>query len=183
MILQRGFRMSPDPLDEIVPVVDAAGHVLSMTTKKNAHDVGLLHPTILAEVIDSRGNWILVRQSTGRQDAGQYVSPVGGHMRAGESEADALKREAMEEMGISDFTFKRIGTGVFNREVLGRLENHLFILYEITSDQEPVLNHESDEFRRFTETELKEAMKQNPESFGDAWWFVVSSFYPQLLPG
>jgi isopentenyl-diphosphate Delta-isomerase len=168
--------------DEMVDIVDENNTVLHHCLKREAHDKGLLHRTILAEVIDSKGNWLLVKQSSSRQDAGQYVSPVGGHIRTGESEKEALKREAFEELGLTVFTYKFIGKGIFNRHILNRYENHLFILYEIYSDQEPKLNHESASFRRFTTDELKKEMIENPLIFGDAWWFAVKKFYPKFYP-
>jgi 8-oxo-dGTP pyrophosphatase MutT (NUDIX family) len=165
----------------MVDVVDENGTMLYQTDKGTAHRDGLLHPTILAEVFDITGRWILVKQSSTRQDAGKYVSPVGGHIRAGEDEVIALKREAAEELGISDFSYTRRGQAVFNRDVLGRKENHLFILYEIVTGQRPVLNYESDSYRDFTEDALRQEMSNFPETFGDAWWFVVKKFYPRLL--
>lgn len=83
--------------DELVDIVDDACAVLYSVTKTEAHQKGLLHRTVIGEVRDSKGNWLLVQQSADRQDAGQFVSPVGGHVRAGESDEDALRREAMED--------------------------------------------------------------------------------------
>lgn len=162
---------------ERVDIVDENNHVISQATKIEAHKRGLLHRTIIAEVIDNKGKWILVRQAADRQDAGQYVSPVGGHIRMGESEIEALKRETLEEMGIAKFTCKYIGKKIFNRNILGRQENHYFILYEIYSDQPPKLNHESVNYRKFYKKELKTELKTNPQLFGDAFHFVINNFY------
>lgn len=165
----------------MIDIVDKNDNVLYSTTKENAHKKGLLHLTIIAEVIDSKGRWMLVKQSSDRQDAGQYVSPVGGHIKAGESEIEALKREAFEEVGLKIFTYKFIGKGIFNRRVLGRFENHYFILYEIFSDEKPTLNHESESYKSFTKEELKKRLKTNSAEFGKAFQFVVKNFYPNLL--
>jgi 8-oxo-dGTP pyrophosphatase MutT (NUDIX family) len=166
---------------EVVDVVNESDEVLSQITKGEAHEKGLLHRTTIGEVIDSQGRWILVKQSSDRQDAGQYVSPVGGHVKAGESEDEALKREAMEECGIEGFDFKLIGKKIFNRDILGRHENHYFILYEIYSDKEIKINEESVSYKAFTKDELKDALKKMPEMFGAAFHFVLKEFYPELL--
>lgn len=79
---------------EIVDIVNSQDIVIGQSSKDECHQQGMLHRTIIAELIDSQGNWILVEQASDRQDAGQYVSPVGGHIRAGETELAALKREA-----------------------------------------------------------------------------------------
>mgnify|MGYP001617931222 CR=1 FL=1 len=165
----------------MVDIVDENNKVLYKTSKGKAHELGLLHRTVIAEVIDSKGEWVLVRQSSDRQDAGQYVSPVGGHIRAGESEIEALKREAFEEVGLKKFTNKFIGKGIFKRHVLNRIENHYFVLYEIYSDKKPKLNHESESYKTFTKGELKKRLKTNPAEFGQAFQFVTKTLYPKLL--
>jgi len=165
---------------EYVDILDENDNIVSTVCKQEAHEKGLLHRTAIAEVINSKGQWILVKQAGDRQDAGQYVSPVGGHVKSGENLLDALKREAKEEMGLENFTYKYIGKKIYNREVLGRKENHYFILYEIYSDEEPTLNNESVSFERFTTQRLKEELKNNPKKFGNAYHFVVEIFYPQL---
>lgn len=168
------------PEIEYVDIVNKKCRAIFSISKEEAHKKGLLHMTVIAEVINSKGEWTLVKQAGNRQDAGQYVSPVGGHVRSGESLEDALKREAKEEMGIENFTYKYIGKKIYNREVLGRKENHYFILYEIHSDEEPTLNNESISYDRFTTERLKDELKNNPKKFGAAYHFVVETFYPQL---
>jgi isopentenyl-diphosphate delta-isomerase len=167
--------------EELIDVINERNQVIGQEFKSLCHQQGLLHRVIISEVIDSKARWILVKQASDRQDAGQYVSPVGGHIRSGETEVDALKREAMEELSLHSFTSKRVGTAIFNRFVIGRQENHMFILYEIHSDQKPKLNHESESYKRFTTSQLKQQLKDHPELFGDAYHFVVKTFYSHLL--
>lgn len=162
---------------EEVDVVDKDDKVIDKVTKQEAHEKGLLHRTVISEVRDSKGRWLFVKQASDRQDAGQYVSPVGGHVTAGETEDEALKREAFEELRLKDFTFKLVGKVIFNRFVRGRQENHYFILYEIDSDAEPVLNHESESYQYLTEDELKKELKEHPKQFGDAFHVLVKEFY------
>lgn len=166
---------------EKVDIVDESDNVLYKIAKTDAHEKGLLHRTAIAEVKDSQGRRLFVKQASDRQDAGQYVSPVGGHVMAGETEDEALKREAFEELGLKDFEYKLIGKAIFNRAVLNRQENHYFILYEIYSDQHPVINHESDSYKYFTEKELKKNLRENPQKFGNAFHFVVKTFFSELL--
>lgn len=109
---------------EIVDVVDEEGKVLYQVDKKIAHQKGLLHKTVITEVINPKGKFLLIKPYNHKQDAGQYVSPVGGHVTAGETYEEALKREIKEEIGIDHSTFKFKGKAIFNRHVLGRHENH-----------------------------------------------------------
>ncbi len=166
---------------EIVDVVDEKLNVLYPIDKKEAHAKGLLHPTVIAEVINTKGEWLLVKQASDKQDPGQFVSPVGGHVKTKESFENALKREAKEETGIGNFSFRLIGKKIYKRKWKMGIENHYFILYEIYSDAEVVLNEESVEFRRFTVNEIKEKFESNPEFFGKAFHFVIQHFYPSLV--
>ncbi|MCL5073913.1 MAG: NUDIX domain-containing protein [Actinobacteria bacterium] len=164
-----------------VDIVNEKNNVIGRVSKEKAHKKGLLHRTVISEVIGSDGRWTLVKQAKGRQDPGQYVSPVGGHVIAGESEENALKREAEEEFGLKNIKFKYIGRKIFNRIVNGQKENHYFIQYLIYSDNEPKLNYESVGFERFTKSELKSQLKNNPNKFGAAFHFVVQTFFPDLV--
>ena len=167
--------------DEIVDIIDHRGRVLHQKPKKAAHAQGLLHATVIG-YMRSGTDWILVRQSADRQDAGQLVAPVGGHVKAGETELDALLRESEEEIGTRNITHTFVGKARFHRQVIGRDENHLFVVYEIATDDEIVLGDEADSWERFTEAEFRRALQKAPDNFGEACYFVLETFYPDYLP-
>lgn len=167
--------------DELVDIVDEEGNFIEVVSKREAHEKGLLHKCVVAEIIDSRGRWLMVKQPTSKQDSGQYVSAVGGHVSAGETEVEALKKEAQEEIGLDgDFKYELVGRTVLNRYVLGRQENHLLVLYKIYSDKEPIVNDEVESHKYFTDEELKQELKENPKSFGNAFHFIVEEFFPDF---
>jgi 8-oxo-dGTP pyrophosphatase MutT (NUDIX family) len=166
---------------EMVDIVDQQNRVIGQTSKDEAHEKGLLHRTIIAEVINRKGETLLVKQAGHKQDAGQYVSPVGGHVKAGETEEEALKREALEEVGLTNFKFKRVGQIIYNRYVVGRQENHFFIVYEIYCDDTPTLNEESVHYEWFTKERLKEETGKDPKKFGDAFYIVFREFYAHWI--
>ncbi|MBI4239502.1 NUDIX domain-containing protein [Candidatus Uhrbacteria bacterium] len=167
---------------ERVDIIDEQGNVIETMLKSESHAKGLLHKCVISEVVDSQGRWLLVKQAGDRQDAGQYVSPVGGHVSAGETEEEALRREAEEEVGlVGDLKFEYINRAVFNRFVIGRQENHLFVMYNIFSDEVPKLGVESVDYTYFTESELKDELHKNPQMFGDAFHFVIKQFFPHLV--
>lgn len=167
---------------EYVDVINEHNEVLSPVSKQEAHEQGLLHRVVIAEIIGTDGSWTLIQQSADRQDAGQYVSPVGGHVHAGESIIDALKREANEEYGLGDeFNFQQKGQAIYNREILNRKENHLFLIFEIYTDQPPVLNEESVGYERMSPEQLAQQLKTSPQKFGAAFHFVINACYPHLL--
>jgi isopentenyl-diphosphate delta-isomerase len=168
--------------EEMIDIVDEQDVVLYQEKKMVAHQKGLLHRTVIGGVRDSQGHWVVVQQASGRQDAGQFVNPVGGHVQAGESNEEALKREALEEIGFNDFEYKYVGKFIFNREVIGRNEHHYFIVYEIYTDKELRLSHEAVAYRAFSPQEYVQQLKENPVIFGAAHMAVLRQLYPELLP-
>ena len=166
--------------EEQVDIIDGHNRPLSITSKSRAHHDGLLHRVVIGELVNSKGEYCFVKQAGDRQDAGQFVSPVGGHVSAGERFEDALVRECQEEVGFTPSQIKFIGSTPYNRQVIGRKENHLFLVYQIQTDQDPVLNHESVEFKWFSVDEIKSTLKSNPQTFGAAWHHIFKNVYPNL---
>lgn len=167
--------------DELVDIVDESGRVLGQMLKTQAHADGSLHKTVIGCL--RKGNtWRLVKQASDRQDAGQLVNPVGGHVKAGESDVDALLRECEEEIGTRNITYAEVGRARFHRQVIGRDENHLFIVYELWTDDPITLNHEAESIHAFKSDDLKVKIANEPTLFGDAYYFVLEQFYPEFLP-
>lgn len=167
--------------EELVDIIDGSGKILRQELKTEAHKHGWLHKTVIG-YLKYGNDWALVRQASDRQDAGQLVAPVGGHVKAGESDLDALLRESEEEIGTRNVSYTHIGDRIFHRQVIGRDENHLFIIFEISTGDPVKLNEESVAIERFTKEDLKQALHKQPQNFGDAYYFVLESFYPEYLP-
>lgn len=166
---------------EKVGIVDENLKVLYATTKQEAHVRGLLHVAVIAEVINSKGEWLLVKQASHKQDPGQFVSPVGGHVSSGESYEEALMREGYEEIGIKKIEYEFVGRAIYHRKRDAGTENHYFVVYKINSDKDPVLNDESVEFKWFAPTEIRQLLKTNPGTFGQAFHFVATKFFSDLF--
>jgi 8-oxo-dGTP pyrophosphatase MutT (NUDIX family) len=165
-----------------VDVVNENNEIVAKVTKEEAHKQGLLHRTVVAQVIGADKRWTLIKQSSDRQDAGKFACPIGGHIESGETEDEALFREANEEYGLAKgFNYRLVGRAVFYREVLGRKENHYYIFYEIYTDQEPALNEESVSFKKFSEEDLRAKLIGNPDQIGDGLKFVLKTFYKNIF--
>ena len=167
--------------DELIDVIDENAVVVQRVMKTYAHEHGLLHKTVIGYMPKGNG-CLLVKQAADRQDAGQFVNPVGGHVAAGETDDEALLRECEEEIGTRNITFKFIGRELFHRQVIGRDEKHMFVVYEVYTEDEIVLNHEAVAVRQFTKNKLKKALVNRPNAFGDALYFILEKFYPDYLP-
>ncbi|RJQ36527.1 NUDIX hydrolase [Candidatus Parcubacteria bacterium] len=166
-------------MDEIVDIRDGSHRIIAQAAKADAHARGLLHCCAIGLLINPRGDWTLVRQAADRQDAGQLVSPVGGHVVAGEAIEDALRRETLEEIGLQDVPFKPVGATVFRRMILGRDENHHFHFFELHTDREPILGAEAVAFETFRPQELAGLVRAQPHLFGHAFHFAAHAFYPE----
>ncbi len=176
------MNINPDAI-EIIDIIDKNNNIKCKMSKLDAHTKGLLHKTVIAEVRDESGRFLLVKQASHKQDPGQFVSPVGGHVLAGETEEEALRREALEEIGLRNFECKYVGRAIFKRAIRSYIENHYFIVFEIklSSKRAIKLGDESVEFRYFTEKKIKQILESNPKYFGDAYLFVVENFYRHFL--
>lgn len=166
--------------DELLDIINEDNQVVGTIAKSIAHKDGTLHRIVIGELVNSKGEFCFVRQSSDRQDAGQYVSPIGGHVRAGESIEAALIRECQEECGITPKKFQFMGQTIYNREVIGRKENHLFLVYKIENDLEPVLNHESVDYKWFSVEEIKKTLRDSSQTFGAAWHHVFNNIFPEI---
>lgn len=90
---------------EMLPVVDASGTVTAQMTRQYAHGGSLLlHPVVHLHILNRKGELYLQRRSFEKDLLpGFWDTAVGGHVSYGESVAEALFREAEEELGLYDF--------------------------------------------------------------------------------
>lgn len=97
--------MNCDNSKEIFPVVDEDGRVIGSATRGECHSGSkLLHPVVHLHVFNSQGCLYLQRRPEWKDiQPGKWDTAVGGHINYGEELESALRREAREELGISDF--------------------------------------------------------------------------------
>lgn len=167
-------------IDEQIDIINDQNQVIGTIGKSIAHRDGLLHRIVIGELINPKGEYCFVQQADDRQDPGQFVSPIGGHVGAGESADSALVRECQEEVGFTPSQLKFIGSTIYNRQVIGRHENHLFLVYTIPTDQNPILNHESVGYRWFSVADIQQTLRTNPAIFGAAWHHVFKNIFPKI---
>lgn len=92
-----------DRNDEMLPIVDCNGKVTGCASRGQCHDgkSKILHPVVHLHVIDRDGRLLLQKRAEEKRiQPGKWDTAVGGHVDFGESTADALRREASEEIGF-----------------------------------------------------------------------------------
>jgi isopentenyldiphosphate isomerase len=153
--------MSRDNSEEIFPVVDEDGNQISEAPRRVCHDGKsmLLHPVVHLHLFNDKGDIFLQKRSMTKDLLpGYWDTSVGGHVSPGESIEKALKREALEELGLTDFTFKFIRKYIWETS----RERELVFSFHGFTDHTPEINHdEIEEGRYWTVEEIKQNLGKN----------------------
>lgn len=143
--------------EEWFPLVDSDGSVIGKATRKECHSGSkLLHPVIHLHVFNDAGDLFLQKRSESKDiQPGKWDTAVGGHVDWGETVEDALRREAMEELGIIGFTPQLVTCYEFESEI----ERELVHIYKTTYNGDILTNKDEIEEGRFwTLAEVKAGM-------------------------
>lgn len=146
--------MLSDNQEEMFPIVDEQGNIVGAATRGECHSGSkLLHPVIHLHVFNSKGELYLQKRPEWKDiQPGKWDTSVGGHVDLGESVEMALKREANEELGITEFTPESMTHYVFE----SARERELVFVHRTVFDGEITPSNELDGGRFWTVNEIKE---------------------------
>ncbi len=145
-----------DNSNEIFPVVDNEGRVIGSATRGQCHNGShILHPVVHLHLFNSKGELYLQRRPDWKDiQPGKWDTAVGGHVDFGESIAEALLREAREELGIVGFEPEHLISYVFHSEI----ESEYVNIYRTVYDGEVAPTAELDGGRFWPLQEIKSSI-------------------------
>lgn len=145
-----------DNNQELFPLVDEEGRIIGKASRGKCHDGSkLLHPVVHLHVFDSEGRLYLQQRPLWKDiQPGKWDTAVGGHVDYGEDIADALRREAREELGIEDFEPELMARYVFESE----RERELIHVYRTVYEGHVCPSEELDGGRFWTLDEVHSAI-------------------------
>lgn len=137
---------------ELLPLVDDEGRVTGRATRGHCHDGSrLLHPVVHLHVFDPSGRLYLQKRPLWKAiQPGRWDTAVGGHMVAGETVSDALRRETAEELGLDATGAEPLLRYVFESDV----ERELVYVYRLVTAAVPRPSAELDGGRFFDAAEI-----------------------------
>ena len=116
---------------EWLPVIDKEGKVIGKATREECkNNKTLIYPIIRLHIFNY-GKEIFLQKRTMKTtiQPGKWDAAVAGHVVFGETIEDAVKREAAEELNLTDFNFQHIEKRMFYGETTTAM---MFIFVAIT---------------------------------------------------
>ncbi|MDE6409194.1 MAG: NUDIX domain-containing protein [Muribaculaceae bacterium] len=144
--------MKKDNGEELFPIVDEQGNIIDAATRAECHSGSkLLHPVVHLHLFDRAGRLYLQKRPEWKDiQPGKWDTAVGGHVDLGENIYQALRREAEEEIGLTEFEPELLSQYVFESD----RERELVNAFKGVSDKIPAPSSELDGGRFWTKEEI-----------------------------
>lgn len=133
-LIKRKLKLRP-PLvvtqEEWLPLVNDQGENIGKAPRSACHrGEKLLHPVVHLHVYNHQKNLYLQKRPLDKLvQPGKWDTAVGGHIAEGETLETALKREAWEEIGLTQFSAKLVKTYRWDSELESELV-YVFITHD-----------------------------------------------------
>lgn len=145
--------------EEWLPVVNEKGEVIGQAPRSLCHSGSkLLHPVVHLHILNDRHDIFLQKRSM-KKDLlpGKWDTAVGGHVGLNEKIEDALKRETREELGITDFEARFIGSYLWESP---REKELVFSFVCSRHNEIHINNDEVDEGRFWNKKEIEQGIRE-----------------------
>ncbi len=140
--------------EEWVPLVEADGKVIGQAPRSQVHNGSkLLHPVVHLHVLGRNKSILLQKRPANKLiQPGKWDTAVGGHISAGETLEQALRKEALEEIGLKDFSAKLQKVYKWESEVEAEL---VYMFTSSDSNGIGIQSDEVDELRFWTKNQVE----------------------------
>ena len=142
-----------DNNEEILPLVDETGTVIGRATRGTCHNgEKLLHPVVHLHVFDLQGNLYLQKRPCWKDiQPGRWDTAVGVNVGWNETIGQALRREAREEINLTDFEPELLTRYVFE----SARERELVNVFRCVTTLQPSISEEVEDARFFSREEIR----------------------------
>jgi isopentenyldiphosphate isomerase len=140
--------------EEWVPLVDEQGKITGQAPRSQVHNGSkLLHPVVHLHVINHNKAILVQKRPMSKLiQPGKWDTAVGGHISAGETLEQALKKEAFEEIGLVDFSARMVKMYNWESEIEAELV-YMFVSYDFKNFK--VHSDEVEEARFWTRKQIE----------------------------
>jgi isopentenyldiphosphate isomerase/intracellular septation protein A len=147
---------------ELLPILNSQGEIIGKAPRDKFHlakGEKLLHPVVHLHVFNSRAELFLQHRPGFKLiQPDKWDTAVGGHVSYGEDIETALKREAFEEIGLSDYKPILVEKYIWETDA----EKEMVFMFFCVSDQIPHVNpKEVDEGRFWKLEEIRNNLEKN----------------------
>lgn len=144
--------------EEWLPIVNEKGEVTGRAPRSLCHSgTKLLHPVVHLHIRNEKQEFFLQKRSM-KKDLlpGKWDTAVGGHIGLNEKVEDALKRETFEELGITDFEARPLGSYLWESP---REKELVFSFVCSRYNRIYINNDEVDEGRFWSKKEIEQGIR------------------------
>ena len=117
--------------EEWLPLVNDQGGIVGKAPRSACHSgEKLLHPVVHLHVFNNQKHIYLQKRPMNKLvQPGKWDTAIGGHIAVGENLETALKREAWEEIGLTNFSAKLVKTYRWDSEIESELV-YVFVTHD-----------------------------------------------------
>ncbi|MFW6064472.1 MAG: NUDIX hydrolase [Candidatus Natronoplasma sp.] len=145
-------------MSEKLDIVNEEDEIVDVTTRKEAHDHGLRHRSVMFFVFSRDGKLLMTQRSEDKRFYPSYWSVVlGGHVTSGLSYEKALEKEMKEEIGVVE-DYKKIGS--FTKDIEEEKENVKLYGVKVTPEEIELSPIEFERARFISPEEVENELKE-----------------------